>query len=253
MIAFDPTGTHGLVVGPGLVLALDGTCTPGPLAVTLPTTADIWSVAWDRDVAWIAAADGLYRSEDFGLHWSSGGADTAGVWNDLVVIGPGNILAVGASGAVIFTTDDGLSWNLTQLSVAYDLFAVARTPDGTLWAGGEMTMVYSTTFPPLWNPVGYTSSQPSWDVGFIRASAMGPYVRFREWDGLMGLVKSWRLFTGGTDVAIWRDDDPGEQYHQMTDVIPLDDWSAFGIGNARIPPDTADYLEWTTFTVSRGL
>jgi hypothetical protein len=69
----------------------------------------------------------------------------------------------------------------------------------------------------------------------------------------MGLVKSWRLFTGGTDFAVWHDSEPGEEWHEMTDVIPLDDWSAFGIGKARIPPDYTDYLEWTSFTVSRGL
>lgn len=244
VMAFDPSGEHGLVVGTGLVLVLDAGCKPTRV-MALPTSQEILSAAWDGDVAWLATAEGLFRSHDHGATWVSGGPQTSGIWNDVVALGGGKLLAVGPAGATLRW--DGASWKKEQLTLTTkDLYSVARMPDGTLWAGGEQALLTSADDGLLWTACPLSLSTPDdWGVSFIRPSSEGPYLKL--WDG--DAVGWRRLGTDGYGYFPWSG--WGEHYRRtMMDLIPFDGWAAVGVGTDEL--SYGDFYEWIAYTVSGG-
>ncbi len=85
-----------------------------------------------------------------------------------VVCTPTGALAVGAGGTVIEVLLNGTQAvaTVTKLDALLDLYAVAQTDDGTLWAGGQLTNAgQQTVMPALWKRAPGGQWQESWPAG----------------------------------------------------------------------------------------
>jgi hypothetical protein len=245
-LAFDPSGEHGLLVGEGLILLLDAGCRPTARVAQaqLPTALAIYSVAWDGAVAWLATAPPGCTAATTSADLGERGAERL-----RLLVRPGGAGGRAPAGGGGRAIGAQLRRHAVEQGPARrgrgDLYTVARMPDGTLWAGGVKSLVYSTDGGLIWSSLDLPFiADPDWGVGLIRASADGPFVRY--WDGY---EEGWyHLGNDGVGFEPWSTRDA--EGWIMMDVVPLDAWALFGIGARENPWGT--YKEWISFTVSGG-
>lgn len=202
---------------------------------TTVTTAPVDNVnAFVELNGWILAADeagSVWRSNDNGGTWSSVALVFGNEAARAMVVKDGVVYLVGS---IYFekSTDSGATWSVVSLlpfETNIALFALAASPDGTLWAGsiGTTGQLFKSTDDGLtWNPVrtftgtGVLSILPTPDGGFyLGTQGTGAAV----WYSPDGYVWTSSITTSNMPVyGLLRSIEPAIYASSGTDILKLD-------------------------------
>lgn len=108
---------------------------------------------------------GVYRSTDQGAHWSSSTPVSGLGLASVLLLADGRAWAVGESGLLLASADDGVTWSEADVRAAgvQDLFAVAVGSGGGMAVGADGVMLRSVDL-HTWVDGSQTAHDYLWDV-----------------------------------------------------------------------------------------
>lgn len=103
----------------------------------------------------VSAFGGISRSVDLGVSWTAIATTATSAFTSVISNGAGRWLAVGPSGTVWRSENDGLAWsnissNLTSTAPLKHLYGLARSPGGRVLVSAVYGMYHTDNFGDTW-------------------------------------------------------------------------------------------------------
>ena len=187
-------------------------------SMTLPSN-NAWRTVTSENNKFIAAADGTYGAySSNGISWSASTLPVSDTWFSSTY-GNGKFVILGASGNILYSTDDGITWSTSLLPV---------NGSGLLWrsityGNGRFVAVGSATTGPT-NLFAYSSDGISWTMATVSLT-LSDWSAVAYGNGIF--VATSGNFNGSTIGAYSSD---GISWSGSTLPYALD-WNALAYGN----------------------